>query len=86
MLVGTLVCNLFQQEPIWKTVQLVKVLTEQGVPVDTLQTQAHGEEQNLSIEQLKQLLEQNLDLKKRIGNKSWRDCTLWFSPATAGWI
>jgi len=54
--------------------------------VDTLQTQAHGEEQNLSIEQLKQLLEQNLDLKKRIGNKSWRDCTLWFSPATAGWI
>jgi outer membrane protein OmpA-like peptidoglycan-associated protein len=46
-----------------RRVQLVQsVLTEQGVPADAVETQAYGEEQNLSPDEVKQLVEQNPDL------------------------
>ena len=46
-----------------RRVQLAKTfLTEQGVPTDALETQAFGEEQNLSTAEVKQLLEQVGDL------------------------
>ena len=46
-----------------RRVQLAKTfLTEQGVPADSLETQAHGSEQNLSTDEVKALLEQNPNL------------------------
>ena len=43
--------------------QLVKTfLAEQGVSADVLDTQGYGEEQNLSVQEVKQLLEQNPNL------------------------
>jgi len=46
-----------------RRVQLVKdFLTGQGVPADSLETQAYGSEQNLSADEVKQLLDQSPDL------------------------
>ena len=43
-----------------RRVQLAKnFLTEQGVPADSIETKGYGMEQNLTAEQVKQLLEQN---------------------------
>lgn len=48
-----------------RRVQLVKnILIEQGVSADALDTQAFGEEQNLSADEVKQLLEQAPDLSE----------------------
>jgi outer membrane protein OmpA-like peptidoglycan-associated protein len=61
-----------------RRVQLAKTfLTEQGVPADSLETQAHGSEQNLSTDEVKALLEQNPNLaeEERQGDL-WRLGTL----------
>lgn len=39
-----------------------KFLVEQGVPADSIQTEAYGEEKNLSPDEVKQLVESNPDL------------------------
>jgi len=46
-------------------VQLAKnFLTEQGVPANSIETKAYGMEQNLTSEQVKQLLEQNPEVSE----------------------
>jgi outer membrane protein OmpA-like peptidoglycan-associated protein len=61
-----------------RRVQLTKTfLTEQGVPVDSLETQAHGSEQNLSADEVKALLEQNPNLSEEGRQEDlWRLGTL----------
>ena len=48
-----------------RRVQLAKnFLTEQGVPANSIETKAYGMEQNLTSEQVKQLLEQNPEVSE----------------------
>ncbi|PYV73257.1 MAG: hypothetical protein DMG96_23750 [Acidobacteria bacterium] len=45
--------------------QLAKsFLTEQGIPADNLEIQAYGKEQNLSADQVRQLVEENSELSE----------------------
>jgi outer membrane protein OmpA-like peptidoglycan-associated protein len=51
--------------------QLAKnFLVEQGVPADSIETQAYGEEKNLDADQVKQLLEGNPDLSAEVREKA----------------
>jgi len=68
----------YNQDLSNRRVELVKsFLTEQGVSADALETQAHGAEQNLTADEVKQLLEVSPDLTDddRKGNL-WRLDTL----------
>jgi len=58
--------------------QLVKAfLAQQGISADALDTQAYGEEQNLSVDEVKQLLQQNPNLSDEERQKDmWRLKTL----------
>jgi outer membrane protein OmpA-like peptidoglycan-associated protein len=47
-----------------------RFLVEQGVPEGNIETQAYGEEQNLSTDQVKQLLEQDPNLSEEAREKA----------------
>jgi outer membrane protein OmpA-like peptidoglycan-associated protein len=47
-----------------------KFLVEQGVPADSIEVQAYGEEKNLDADQVKQLLEGNPDLSAEVREKA----------------
>jgi outer membrane protein OmpA-like peptidoglycan-associated protein len=47
-----------------------KFLVEQGVPADSIQTEAYGEEKNLSPDEVKQLVETNPDLSPEAREKA----------------
>jgi outer membrane protein OmpA-like peptidoglycan-associated protein len=64
----------YNQKLSERRVQLVEsFLTEQGVPADVLETQAYGDEQNLTAADVKQLMEQSPDLTEESRSEMlWR--------------
>jgi outer membrane protein OmpA-like peptidoglycan-associated protein len=63
--------NAYNQALSERRAQLAKsFLTEQGIPADKIETQAFGEERNLSSEQVKMLLDRNPDLNGEARQKA----------------